>query len=94
MSTTPTLPQAEGWLPEQRPGWSVSSQAGRKLGSGVSSHVVQSLPGVPGQGTQGEPALITRYSLTWFHVEKEVYDASLLAFTTETSRRNRVHCPH
>ena len=57
VSTTPTLPQAEGWLPEHRPGLPVSSQGGVKLGSGVSSQEVQSLPGVPGHGTQPEPAL-------------------------------------
>ena len=55
-STTATAPQGEGWLPEQRPGLSASLQGGGKLGSGVSSQEVQSLPGVPGQGEHPEPA--------------------------------------
>ena len=55
-STTATEPQGEGWFPEQRPGLAPSGQGGGKLGSGVSSQEVQSLPGVPGQGTHPEPA--------------------------------------
>ena len=58
LSTTARLPQGLGMLPEQRPGRpSVSAQGGGKLGSGVSSHEVQSDPGVPGQGEQPDPAL-------------------------------------
>lgn len=57
MSTTATGPQGEGWLPEQMPGLPPSLQGGGNDGVGVSSHEVQSLPGVPGQGVQAAPAL-------------------------------------
>ena len=57
MSTTATAPQDEGWFPEHSPVRDPSVQGGGKLGSGVLSHVVQSLPGVPGHGLQSAPAL-------------------------------------
>merc|ERR1719158_508914 len=57
VSTTATAPQGDGWLPEQIPGWDPSLQGGSKLGSGVLSQVVQSLPGVPGHGVHPAPDL-------------------------------------
>ena len=56
-STTDTAPHFEAWFPEQIPDFSPSWHGGSKLGSGVSSQLVQSLPGVPGQGLHSLPSL-------------------------------------
>ena len=56
-STTDTAPHLEAWFPEQIPCLSPSWHGGSKLGSGVSSQLVQSLPGVPGQGLHSLPSL-------------------------------------
>ena len=49
-STTETAPHFDAWFPEQSPGLFPSLQGGSKLGNGVLSQYVQSLPGVPGHG--------------------------------------------
>ena len=96
VSTTPTLPQADGWLPEQSPEWPDSSQGGLKAGSGVSSHEVQSLPGVPGQGSHPAPAL--EFNKCIINSSERIIlllKRNLIpAVTTEASRRNWIHCPH